>query len=208
MEDSYVTLQGSGEYTTVVKRSEFIGYCAHVTDKKAAEEFILKIKSKHYDAKHNVYAYILRDGTLKYSDDGEPQGTAGMPVLSVIQKEKVVDIVVVVTRYFGGILLGGGGLVRAYSDAASGAINASPLLTMIHCTEFKTTVDYSKYGTLNRYCDTHQIKIIDTTFEDNVTVTMRCKSGELDGHTATLFDTFGGEFEHTVTAQGYYPDEF
>ena len=105
------------------KRSRFIGYCAPVTTQEQALEFIEKIKSKHWDAKHNVYAYILREGGVKrYSDDGEPSGTAGMPVLDVITKNEIYDVCIVVTRYFGGVLLGTGGLVRAYSQGAKVAL--------------------------------------------------------------------------------------
>ena len=109
---------GSAEFTE--KRSRFIGWCQPVQTQEEAVAFVENIRSRHWDATHNVYAYRLRDGQLqRYSDDGEPQGTAGMPVLDVLQKSNLVDVVVVATRYFGGILLGGGGLVRAYSHTSS-----------------------------------------------------------------------------------------
>ena len=117
------TIEAHGEFTE--KRSRFIGYCKPVTSEEEATRFISQIRSKHWDARHNVYAYSLREGNIKrYSDDGEPSGTAGMPVLDVIVKNEVFDVCVVVTRYFGGILLGTGGLVRAYSQAAKLALDA------------------------------------------------------------------------------------
>ena len=116
----YQTLTREAQYEFTEKRSRFIGYARPVTTEQEALDFIAAIRSKHWDAKHNVYAYRLREGHIsRYSDDGEPSGTAGIPVLSVLQKGDLTDCVIVVTRYFGGILLGGGGLVRAYSHAAA-----------------------------------------------------------------------------------------
>ena len=124
-----VTMDTSDEF--VEKRSRFIGYIRPVKTEEEAIAFINQIKSKHWDATHNVYAYCLREGQVKrYSDDGEPQGTAGIPTLDVLLKSEVTDVVVVTTRYFGGILLGGGGLVRAYSHAASLALAKAQVVTM------------------------------------------------------------------------------
>jgi uncharacterized YigZ family protein len=121
--NTYTTLAKDGTATLVEKRSEFIGYAKPVNNEDEAAAFVMSIKKKHADARHNVFAYVLRGGALKrYSDDGEPQGSAGMPVLDVICKNGLDGAAVVVTRYFGGILLGTGGLVRAYSSAASAAI--------------------------------------------------------------------------------------
>ena len=134
-EKLYVTLGGEGTATIEEKRSEFIGYAAHVQDETEAQSFVRRIKAKHHDARHNVYAYVLGDTVQRYSDDGEPQGTAGIPVLDVIRKSGVTDACIVVTRYFGGILLGAGGLVRGggkggarrSGDADHGALyRASP----------------------------------------------------------------------------------
>ena len=114
----YKTVRKNAQDQFVEKRSRFIGYACPVQTEQEALDFITSKKSEHWDASHNVYAYILRDGTMRFSDDGEPQGTAGMPVLDVLRKSGVTDVVTVATRYFGGILLGGGGLVRAYSHTA------------------------------------------------------------------------------------------
>ena len=110
----YRTIKNESQDEFVVKKSRFIGYVKPVKTVEEAQEFISAIKTKHWDATHNVYAYVLRDGGVRrFSDDGEPQGTAGIPSLDVLIKENVVDCCVVVTRYFGGIMLGAGGLVRA-----------------------------------------------------------------------------------------------
>ena len=111
----YSTIKESASAEFVEKKSRFIGYIAPVKTAEDAAAFIAEIKRKHWDATHNVSAYLLKNGQKKYSDDGEPQGTAGMPMLDVLEKENLTDVCVVGTRYFGGILLGGGGLVRAYS---------------------------------------------------------------------------------------------
>ena len=128
---NYLTVSEPAEASFIEKCSEFIGYISPVSTSEEAVDFINGIKARHRKAKHNVYAYILRqDNISRYSDDGEPQGTAGMPVLEVLRKRGLTDICVVVTRYFGGILLGGGGLVRAYSHAASLACDAAHTMDM------------------------------------------------------------------------------
>ena len=130
-EASYVTIGKEGSATLVEKKSEFIGYAAHVENESEALDFIAKIKHRHSDARHNVYAYVLKkNNIMRYSDDGEPQGTAGMPVLDVIRKTGFTDAVIVVTRYFGGILLGTGGLVRAYSASAKLAVEDAGILDL------------------------------------------------------------------------------
>ena len=143
----YKTVLQEAQDDFVEKRSRFIGYVRPVSTEAEALAFIAEKKSKHWDASHNVYAYILRDGgVMRYSDDGEPQGTAGIPVLDVLQKSGVTDVVVVATRYFGGILLGGGGLVRAYSHTASIALQAAGIVTMRECLMLEVLCDYGQYG--------------------------------------------------------------
>ncbi|MEG1779424.1 MAG: YigZ family protein [Oscillospiraceae bacterium] len=149
----------------VEKRSRFIGSIMPVTTEQQALEFISELKSKYWDATHNVYAYILRDGQIKrYSDDGEPQGTAGVPVLDVLQKEGLTDVAIVVTRYFGGILLGGGGLVRAYSHCAKLAVNMAQFKIMTPCTAFELEFDYSLYGKINYILPKYNAVTIDSEF--------------------------------------------
>ena len=131
---NYYTISKPAKGSFIEKRSEFIGHIAPVKTNDEAVAFINSIKAEHRKAKHNVYAYILRqDNISRYSDDSEPQGTAGMPVLDVLRKRGLTDVCVVVTRYFGGILLGGGGLVRAYSHAASIACDAADIMHMCLC---------------------------------------------------------------------------
>ena len=187
------------------KRSRFIGYISPVTDEKQAVDFINEIKSKHWDAKHNVYAYVLRDGQIRrYSDDGEPQGTAGIPVLDVLLKENLTDCAVVVTRYFGGILLGGGGLVRAYSHAAKLAVDAGGTVTRAECSIVKIRCDYTFYGRLASLIPEQGGIVEDTAFEDAVTVKMRIPQELEPAFEARLVDlsngTCRGEIIDTVFA--------
>lgn len=139
-----ITLSQYGEATYEVKKSVFIGYAKPVTSPEEANEFVDEIRHKNADARHNVYAWILKKETnlQKYSDDGEPSGTAGLPVLSVLSKNDITDAVVVVTRYFGGILLGKGGLVRAYTRAAAEAVRNAIPVTMELCAIYGIEVDY------------------------------------------------------------------
>lgn len=172
----YTTIKGRAEDSFIEKRSEFIGYLAHVTTNDDAVAFINEIKAKHRKATHNVYAYILREGnTTRYSDDGEPQGTAGVPVLDVLQKKGLTDVCCVVTRYFGGILLGGGGLVRAYSHATAIAIDSATIMDMCSCYQLNFSMDYNLYGKVNYVLPEFDVKLLDTQFTDCVTITLLVK---------------------------------
>ena len=145
--ETYRTVQQPASDSFVEKKSRFIGYAKPVQTEEEALRFLNEIKKRHWDATHNVHAYCLREGGVKrYSDDGEPQGTAGIPVLDVLQKSDVTDVAVVVTRYFGGTLLGAGGLVRAYSHAASIALKAAGVVTMAMYQEMTLSCDYNQYG--------------------------------------------------------------
>ena len=147
MEKDYKTVLENAKDEFVEKRSRFIGYCRPVKTEKEAVDFINEIRSEHWNATHNVYAYSLREGNIKrYSDDGEPSGTAGMPVLDVIVKNEIYDVAVVVTRYFGGVLLGTGGLVRAYSHGSKIALEAAQIVMMQNCLMCECECAYNQYG--------------------------------------------------------------
>ncbi len=195
MDSSYKTVKTRSYDEYIVKKSRFIGYVCPVQTQEEALAFIAEISKKHWDATHNVYAYILRDGGVKrFSDDGEPQGTAGIPVLDVLEKSGVTDCAVVVTRYFGGIMLGAGGLVRAYSHSASIALNAGGIITRALCAEAKVTCDYNFYGRLASLVPESGGVIEDTAFEDNVILSFRIPLEKLDGFNAKLIDLSNGRF--------------
>lgn len=202
--NDYRTIEQESSDEFVVKKSRFIGYIKPVTTAEQATDFINQIKSKHWDATHNVYAYILRDGQIRrYSDDGEPQGTAGIPVLDVLLKENLTDCVVVVTRYFGGIMLGAGGLVRAYSHGAKIAVDAGGVITMSLCKIGKITADYNFYGRLvPLICQNYGI-VEDTDFAENVTVTFRVPGEKYDKLNSVIFDASNGRYSAEVVEERY-----
>jgi uncharacterized YigZ family protein len=178
---NYFTVSKPAEASFIEKKSEFIGYIAPVKTGDEAVEFVNKIKSMHRKAKHNVYAYIVRqDNISRYSDDGEPQGTAGVPVLDVLQKRGLTDVCVVVTRYFGGILLGGGGLVRAYSHAASLACDAAHIMDMRLCHRLVITTDYNMYGKISYILPNFDTITVNSDFGSDVTLEILVLSEKLD----------------------------
>lgn len=192
----YRTISKSASDEFVEKKSRFIGYIKPVTTQTEAVAFINEIKSKHWDATHNVYAYVLREGqTRRYSDDGEPQGTAGIPVLDVLLKEELTDCVVVATRYFGGTLLGTGGLVRAYSHTAKIAVEAGEVITMKLCKVLKVCCDYNFYGRLNSLIPELGGIIEDTDFADTVTVTFKMPVDDVAEFDKKLVDLSFGKFK-------------
>lgn len=189
----------------VIKHSRFIGYCCPVSSKEEAEAFVASIKSKHWDATHNVYAYIIREGNIKrYSDDGEPQGTAGVPVLSVLEKEDVCDTCVVVTRYFGGILLGGGGLVRSYSHTAKIALDKSEIITMAKAKELRIVCDYNFYGKLEAFLRSENIVILNSDFADSVALSVRVKDDMYGIFTKKLTELSNGKICPEIVNENFY----
>ncbi len=178
--NDYITIKEYAEAEFIEKKSRFIGYIEHVETEDAAISFINKIREQHRQATHNVYAYILRDGQIKrYSDDGEPQGTAGIPVLEVLAKEGLTDSCVVVTRYYGGIMLGAGGLVRAYSHGAKIAVDEAEILHMSPCTEISMEIDYAMYGKVSYIIPKYQVKQISSDFGAIVRLNILVKDSEL-----------------------------
>lgn len=189
----YKTIYEEASASFTEKKSEFIGHIAPVTTAEEAVDFIARIRSENRKATHNVYAYILRDGNQsRYSDDGEPQGTAGMPVLDVLKKEELTDVCCVVTRYFGGILLGGGGLVRAYSHSASIAVGASRKMIMCSCKKIVMKMDYGIYGKINSVIPEYNVKMIGTSFGTEVELSIYAKTGDCEAIKNKLTDTANG----------------
>ncbi len=193
---NYFTIKDFSKASFVEKNSEFIGHICPVKTGDEAIEFIEKIKSEHRKAKHNVYAYIVRDNNIsRYSDDGEPQGTAGVPVLEVLKKNNLTDICCVVTRYFGGILLGGGGLLRAYSHSAKIAIDSAEILNMSECRKLTITTDYNLYGKISYCLPEFHIKMINSEFEENVKLQMFVKIEYYDELIKKLIDITNGKIQ-------------
>ncbi|WP_294905166.1 YigZ family protein [uncultured Eubacterium sp.] len=191
----YKTVEKEASDFFIEKKSKFIGYAKPVKTQEDALEFISKIKSKHWDATHNVYAYVLRENNIqRYSDDGEPSGTAGVPVLDVMLKESLVDVCVVATRYFGGTLLGAGGLVRAYSHTSKIALEAAEIITMAQCSVMSAEVDYSFYDRLNILLSDFSAVILNTSFSDKVCVEFSVKENTVDSLNSKLIDVSNGKY--------------
>lgn len=169
----YKTIAQRCEASFVEKKSEFIGYLCPVGTEEQAVAFIEEIRAMHRKATHNCYAYILRENNAaRHSDDGEPGGTAGVPIYEVLRKEGLVDVCCVVTRYFGGILLGAGGLVRAYTRGAKDAVDAAKIKCMASAAELLVTVDYGLYGRLAQVFADFDARVTNEDFADNVRITL------------------------------------
>lgn len=176
---SYKTVKEKASDILIEKKSKFIATALPVKTVDEAEEFVREMSKKYFDATHNVYAYLLRSGQSRYSDNGEPQGTAGIPILDMLKKEEIFDVCVVVTRYFGGTLLGTGGLVRAYSHSAKLAIEAAKVITMEPCVEIELNFDYAFYGKLSYILPNYTQKTISDDFADSITLKILMLKSEL-----------------------------
>ena len=177
--DSYVTLMGECEGEITVERSRFIAAAIHIDSEQDALDFIAKKRAEYHDAKHNCFAYVLHSGISRSSDDGEPHGTAGKPMLDIIEGSEIYDVCVVVTRYFGGVLLGTGGLVRAYSAATKEALGNAVLVKMQPCCQYSVCCAYpdfdylakiiSRFGAIeqNDFTDKVQLSVIIKTECEN-----------------------------------------
>ena len=191
----YKTVEFESSDEFIEKKSRFIGYVKPVKTQEEAVSFINEIKSKHWDATHNVYAYVLKENNIqRYSDDGEPSGTAGVPVLDVILKNGLVDVCVVVTRYFGGTLLGAGGLVRAYSHGSKIAVEAGGIITMAPCSVLTVSVNYAFYDNLNILLNDFGANIENTEFADKITVTFSLKQEKVTALNDKLIDQSNGQY--------------
>lgn len=189
----YITLKGEGSAEFEEKKSLFIGNAKHVETEDEAMDFIKSVKKQYPDATHNCWGYILKRGIIaRYSDDGEPQGTAGLPILESIRKNGVDDAVVVVTRYFGGILLGAGGLVRAYSHAAKIGLEAAEIVTYEKYTEFTLECSYADHRRLMSVFPSYGVITDDTEFCDFVHMRLAVKRSLFDSLCAKINEFSGG----------------
>ena len=201
----YKTVLKRAEDEFVERRSRFIGHAAPVKTEEEAIAFINEMKATYWDATHNVYAYSLRDGQIKrYSDDSEPQGTAGIPTLDVLQKSGVTDVVVVVTRYFGGTLLGTGGLVRAYTAAAKAGVEASEVIEKIPAVQFLVKVTYNQIGTLLYLLGQRGYSQLESEYAEDVSVRFLVPLTERTSMEKQLLESFQGSAKTEIEDYGYY----
>ncbi|WP_072889984.1 YigZ family protein [Tepidibacter formicigenes] len=193
----YKTIHEYGEDEVIIERSRFIGYAKPVDSEEEAVEFINEIKRKHKDATHNVWAYTIgmNMGIQRYSDDGEPSGTAGIPTLEVIKKEDLRNVAVVVTRYFGGIKLGAGGLVRAYTKGAKIGLNAGKIINKILFKDIRFKIDYTLLGKVQNELLNLGYIIKEILYEDMVTIIVYSKVDEFEILKEKITDITNGKVE-------------
>ena len=203
---SFYTIEGEFSYSVTIEKSKFLCYIKGIENEDEAKEFIMQIKKMNSLATHNCYAYIADQNGLvmKFSDDGEPQGTAGLPMLEVLKNKKIYKAVAVVTRYYGGIKLGTGGLTRAYSGAVSGCLATSRIVEMEDGIEFLITCDYENYSSLLRFLNVPDIKVLSTDFNDSVLIKFVCKIKYVNNIKNQLFDLFKGKPQLAEGKKGFY----
>ena len=202
----YRTIKDFATDQFIERKSRFIGYIAPVSTEEEAQAFVARISKEHRDATHNVYAYVLRkDNISRCSDNGEPQGTAGVPTLDVLLKEGLTDVCCVVTRYFGGTLLGTGGLVRAYSHAAKIAVDAAQIMNMTTCATVMVECSYSFYGKLTYMLPDYNVLVKDTSFTDTVTLTLQMKESGRVAFEKALTEASNGQVE-SILIETFFGD--
>ena len=203
----------TGEMTTVAKaasaeftekRSVFIGHTASVSDVAAAEDFIASVKKKYSDARHNVWAYLLRDGSMRYSDDGEPQGTAGQPMLEVLKKKGIFMTAAVVTRYFGGVKLGAGGLVSAYTRAVAETVENAKIVKNVVGVSLEIKCGYEMYNALLQALKDKVFATLSTDFADNVKTTIAVPKEDADNIEKDITCALLGQVSVLKGATAYY----
>ncbi len=206
--DVYKTVERESETLIIEKKSKFISHVMPVDNEASALEYLNKIRSQYPDATHNVYAYVIDENNIfRYSDDGEPGGTAGMPVLDTIRNMGLVDVVVVVTRYFGGTLLGTGGLVRAYSASAKEGLTESGIITRIMCDIISVRTEYDMVGKLQYHFATNGNIVTDTVYENDVTFFVASPKTDTDRLINELVEVTNGRAIIEKVAEQYINKE-
>ena len=192
--NSYKTIAKVGSSKKVFKNSVFIGYASPVKSEEEAKEFINKIKNHHSDANHNVYAYIV-DNHLKYDDDGEPSGSAGKPMMNILELTHLKNIVIVVSRYFGGTKLGYGGLVRAYSDTAKEAVENAEIIEVFEKEYFKVELPYNLLSIVKKITIEEKGEVVKEDYADTVVFTIAVKKGTAKNVIKKLIDHTRGNIK-------------
>jgi len=200
-----ITSDAEGEIEE--KKSRFIAVIHPVSSEEEAVNFINSIKKKHYDARHNCFCMIIGPDKelMRSSDDGEPQGTAGKPMLEVLNGYDITNVVAVVTRYFGGTLLGTGGLVRAYSQAMKEAMAVADIATIDFCHDISVTISYSDVNSILHYFEENNIKVIESNYLEKVTLKIRVKENDSEEVIKTLTGLSKGQGLIKTESKGYYP---
>ena len=200
----YRSVDKSSETEYIINRSRFIGRCFPVTSEEAALSLLGDIRKKHWDATHNCFAYRIGEtaSIARFSDDGEPGGTAGMPIMDVLRSKELTDVLVVVTRYFGGVLLGAGGLVRAYSRSAADAVAEAGIVSYIPAKQLSISMDYSRYGAMEQYIRS-TVQVEDVEFMENVTMRITVAGERLDAFIKDITERSDGRCIPEITGESY-----
>lgn len=208
MIETYNTVYMGGEEEIIEKKSRFIAVVEHVESEEEAIAFIESVRKKHWNATHNCYAYIIGTGQplMRCSDDGEPSGTAGRPMLDVLAGAELCNIVVVVTRYFGGTLLGTGGLVRAYSGAVKAGLDGSMLITRRLAKKLEICCDYTWIGKIQYLAAQMKLRTLDTDYSDVVRLILLVPIQECDRFRKQVTEATSGQVQVEETAQLYYAE--
>ena len=202
--ESYITVKHPSYFEYEDKKSVFIGQACPVSTEADAISFIDSVKKRYPDARHHVYAYVLRENsTMRFTDDHEPAGTAGMPVLDIIRKNGCTDMVIVVTRYFGGTLLGTGGLVRAYTASALGALEAAEIIRYDIYTTLKMSVNYSDYGKITTALSDLGFRIEDIIYDTGVTLQGRIVKNSLEELRSNLVELTAGRISIEIISEEF-----
>ena len=199
----YYIPAGAGESEYIEKRSQFIGRVRPVESEEEARAFIAEMKKTHYDARHNCWCYLLKNGVERYSDDGEPQGTAGLPMLEVFRREGVTDLVCVVTRYFGGVLLGAGGLFRAYTKTAKDALDAAGVAVVRRWEETEFSCSYAAAEALKRELAAFDGIVTDTLYAADVTVKALVPEEKSAAFAARILDLSAGAVQLRTVGESF-----
>ena len=199
----YYIPTGPGEAEFVEKRSSFLGHVRLVETEEEAKAFVAEMKKKYYDARHNCWCYIIRDGAERYSDDGEPQGTAGIPMLEVFRREGICNVVCVVTRYFGGVLLGAGGLLRAYTRSAKDALDAAGVSMVRRWVETDVPCSYSLAEKLKLEVANFSGVVSDIEYGASVTIKALIPEEESEAFNARIFDISSGSVSPINTGEAF-----
>lgn len=205
----YKTLHKYGVDECIIEKSTFIGYAKPIKSEDEAVEFVNEIKKKHKDATHNVWAYTVGENMniQRYSDDGEPQGTAGIPTLEVIKKENLRDIVVVVTRYFGGIKLGAGGLVRAYTKGAKIGIEAGIIIEKVKYTDVKIKIEYNQLGKIQNEIMSLGFTVKDTIYGEDVEIIVYSKVEDVESLKSRIIDITSATADISIGDEYYLSEK-
>ena len=201
----YFIPAGAGEAEFVEKRSSFLGHVRYVETEDEAKAFVAEMKKKFYDARHNCWCYIIKDGAVRYSDDGEPQGTAGIPMLEVLKREGVTNFVCVVTRYFGGVLLGTGGLLRAYTKSAKDALNAAGICVVRRWVKAEIACSYAMLERLKTECTAIGGVVADIEYSADVCLKLLLPEDKADAFSQRTADVTAGASELEITGEEFKP---